>query len=236
MVFILEFLGTVAFAISGASTGVQKKMDIFGVSMLAMTTAVGGGILRDIILNVTPPAAFRNPVFTLTSIATGIIVFYIVRQHYNFYQRPWGEILLRTLDAVCPSALQLLPEALGRNPAADFGCSRPGLVHSNRSPGCFRPCFRGQRLSCRFRWRNHRCRRRYSPRYSCREHTVRAGKAFLCLRFFDRCSNLRSSMALCRICSVYAGWCDHHRCAEEHGSTLSLESSQNRLIMLMWKG
>ena len=60
MVFILEFLGTVAFAISGASTGVQKKMDIFGVSMLAMTTAVGGGILRDIILNVTPPAAFRK--------------------------------------------------------------------------------------------------------------------------------------------------------------------------------
>ena len=100
MIIILEFLGTVAFAISGASTGVQKKMDIFGVSMLAMTTAVGGGILRDIILNVTPPAAFRNPVFTLTSIATGIIVFYIVRQHYNFYQRPWGEILLRTLDAV----------------------------------------------------------------------------------------------------------------------------------------
>lgn len=100
MVFILEFLGTVAFAISGASTGVQKKMDIFGVSILAMTTAVGGGILRDIILNITPPAAFRNPVFTLTSIATGIIVFYIVRQHYNFYQRPWGEILLRTLDAV----------------------------------------------------------------------------------------------------------------------------------------
>ena len=88
MIFILEFLGTVAFAISGASTGVQKKMDIFGVSILAMTTAV------------TPPAAFRNPVFTLTSIATGIIVFYIVRQHYNFYQRPWGEILLRTLDAV----------------------------------------------------------------------------------------------------------------------------------------
>ena len=100
MIIILEFLGTVAFTISGASTGVQKKMDIFGVSMLAMTTAVGGGILRDIILNVTPPAAFRNPVFTLTSIATGIIVFYIVRQHCNFYQRPWGEILLRTLDAV----------------------------------------------------------------------------------------------------------------------------------------
>lgn len=75
-------------------------MDIFGVSILAMTTAVGGGILRDIILNVTPPAAFRNPVFTLTAIATGIIVFYIVRYHFNFYQKPFGEVLLRTLDAV----------------------------------------------------------------------------------------------------------------------------------------
>ena len=100
MIFILEFLGTIAFAISGASIGVQKKMDIFGVSILAMTTAVGGGILRDIILNVTPPAAFRNPVFTLTAIATGIIVFYIVRHHYSFYQKPLGEILLRTLDAI----------------------------------------------------------------------------------------------------------------------------------------
>ena len=100
MVFILELLGTIAFAVSGASTGIQKKMDIFGVSILAMTTAVGGGILRDIILNVTPPAAFRNPVFTLTAIATGIIVFYIVRHHYSFYQRHLIEILLRTLDAV----------------------------------------------------------------------------------------------------------------------------------------
>ena len=74
MVFVLELLGTIAFAISGASIGIQKKMDIFGVSILAMTTAVGGGIIRDIILNITPPAAFRNPVFTFTSIATGIIV------------------------------------------------------------------------------------------------------------------------------------------------------------------
>ena len=101
MVFVLELLGTIAFAISGASTGIQKKMDIFGVSILAMTTAVGGGILRDIILNITPPAAFRNPVFTFTSIATGIIVFYIVRHHYNFYQKPFGVYGNRRSDCIC---------------------------------------------------------------------------------------------------------------------------------------
>ena len=54
-------------------------MDIFGVAILAMTTAVGGGIIRDVILNITPPAAFRNPVFTLSSIVIGIIVFVINR-------------------------------------------------------------------------------------------------------------------------------------------------------------
>ena len=60
MFFVLEMIGTIAFAISGAFVGIQKKMDLFGVTILAMTTAVGGGIVRDIILDVTPPAAFRN--------------------------------------------------------------------------------------------------------------------------------------------------------------------------------
>ena len=49
MVFFLELIGTVAFAISGAVVGIQKKMDIFGVAILAMTTAVVGGILRDVL-------------------------------------------------------------------------------------------------------------------------------------------------------------------------------------------
>ena len=60
MIFLLEMAGTIAFAISGAVVGINKKMDIFGVAILAMTTAVGGGIIRDIILNITPPAAFRE--------------------------------------------------------------------------------------------------------------------------------------------------------------------------------
>ena len=100
MFFILELVGTVAFAISGAIVGIQKKMDIFGVAILAMTTAVGGGIIRDIILNITPPAAFRNPVFTFSAIGTGIIVFFFVKQHFHLHKQALYEILLRTMDAI----------------------------------------------------------------------------------------------------------------------------------------
>ena len=93
-------LTTVAFAISGAVVGIQKKMDIFGVAILAMTTAVGGGIIRDVILNITPPAAFRNPVFTLSSIVIGIIVFVIYRHHFEMQKHAVYDVLLRIMDAI----------------------------------------------------------------------------------------------------------------------------------------
>ena len=100
MIFILELIGTIAFAISGAVVGIQKKMDIFGVAILAMTTAVGGGIIRDIILNITPPAAFRHPVFTITAIATGIIVFIFIKNHFHLHKQEFYEAVLRTMDAI----------------------------------------------------------------------------------------------------------------------------------------
>ena len=59
---ILEIIGTVAFAVSGAMTGLAKKMDIFGVVILGLTTAVGGGVIRDLILGLTPPAMFMSPI------------------------------------------------------------------------------------------------------------------------------------------------------------------------------
>ena len=75
LTFVFELFGTVAFAISGAITGLKKKMDIFGVVILAVVTAVGGGAIRDIVLGNTPPMTFRNPVYALVAIATGILVF-----------------------------------------------------------------------------------------------------------------------------------------------------------------
>ena len=74
---ILEVTGTIAFAAAGALVGVKKRLDVFGVVILAVTTAVGGGIIRDTLLGNTPPMAFRNPVFILISIgvAAGVSIF-----------------------------------------------------------------------------------------------------------------------------------------------------------------
>ena len=55
--FYFELIGAVAFAISGAALAVKKHMDLFGVAMMGMTTAVGGGILRDLLLGITPRCA-----------------------------------------------------------------------------------------------------------------------------------------------------------------------------------
>lgn len=74
--FVVELVGTVAFAISGAMTGIRKGMDIFGVCTLGITAATGGGIIRDLILGATPPAAFRDPVYLL--VAAGVSVLFFV--------------------------------------------------------------------------------------------------------------------------------------------------------------
>jgi len=75
MILILEIIGTIAFAISGAMVAVNKKMDILGVVILGTTTAVGGGIIRDVIIGVTPPVAFQEPLYALIAIGVSIIVF-----------------------------------------------------------------------------------------------------------------------------------------------------------------
>ena len=70
--FLLELAGTVAFAVSGAVLGIEKHMDIFGVGLLGITTAVGGGILRDLVVGLTPPRAFQDPIYLL--VALGVVV------------------------------------------------------------------------------------------------------------------------------------------------------------------
>lgn len=74
-ILILELVGAAAFAISGAMTGIIKKMDIFGVCILGLTVAVGGGVIRDIILGATPPAMFQNPIYAITAIITCFVIF-----------------------------------------------------------------------------------------------------------------------------------------------------------------
>jgi len=76
---VFEVMGIVAFAISGALTGIQKKLDVFGVLVLAITTAIGGGVLRDVIIGNTPPLTFRDPTFLIISAMATIGVFFTYR-------------------------------------------------------------------------------------------------------------------------------------------------------------
>lgn len=61
MIFtILDIIGTMAFAVSGALTAMEKKMDVFGISIVALCTALGGGTLRDMLIGNTPVAWLLN--------------------------------------------------------------------------------------------------------------------------------------------------------------------------------
>ena len=88
LILIFEIIGTISFALTGAMTGLKKQMDIFGVCVLGVTTAVGGGIIRDLILGLTPPSAFRDPTSVLIAIAVSIIVFFPAVRRI-FYRNKW---------------------------------------------------------------------------------------------------------------------------------------------------
>lgn len=97
---VLEMIGTVAFAASGALTAMRKKMDLLGVIVLGVVTSVGGGIIRDVLLGITPPLAFRDPLTVIVAIAVSIILFIPwVRHHLMHNQRLFDTALL-VMDSV----------------------------------------------------------------------------------------------------------------------------------------
>ena len=77
-IFAMEIIGSIAFASSGAMLGIRKEMDLFGVCVLGVTTAVGGGLVRDIILGITPPNMFQKPVYTIVALAVCLLLFAIL--------------------------------------------------------------------------------------------------------------------------------------------------------------
>ena len=66
----MDYIGVVAFAISGAFVAIQKRMDIFGVYILATITAVGGGVMRDVVMNQGVPEFFKSYTTIFLTIAS----------------------------------------------------------------------------------------------------------------------------------------------------------------------
>ena len=72
LVVVLDLVGIFVFAISGALVAVRKDLDLFGVLVLAGTTGLGGGFLRDVLIDATPPAALADWRYLLVPVAAGL--------------------------------------------------------------------------------------------------------------------------------------------------------------------
>lgn len=83
--FIIDILGTIAFAISGVLVAMEKKLDIFGVFIIAFVTAVGGGTLRDILIGSTPVVWLKQPVYIFTIL--GAVAFAVIFVNHLKYFR-----------------------------------------------------------------------------------------------------------------------------------------------------
>lgn len=122
LIIFLDVIGTIAFAISGAMIGMKKHMDVLGVSILGVTTAVGGGIIRDIIIGLTPPSAFRDPRDTILALIVMLIM--LQKQCRQFFLKKPDRFkwLLIVMDAIGLGAfttigIQVAAEYVGQHNA-----------------------------------------------------------------------------------------------------------------------
>ena len=89
-IYVLEMIGTVAFAVTGGIVAIERKLDLFGVLFLGVVTALGGGVVRDLILGKTPPAMFEDYSYLMAAGAATIIIFIVIaifRSRYASHRR-----------------------------------------------------------------------------------------------------------------------------------------------------
>ncbi|MBE6658488.1 MAG: trimeric intracellular cation channel family protein [Ruminococcaceae bacterium] len=89
---IIEIIAVCSAAVTGVLAASAVRADIFGAMVLGCTTAFGGGILRDLLLGVTPPAALRNPLMLILAAAVSLTVFAL---EYAFGDKAAGEVVAR---------------------------------------------------------------------------------------------------------------------------------------------
>jgi uncharacterized membrane protein YeiH len=118
MLHFLDIFGTFVFAISGAFRAVRHELDILGVLVLSIATGVGGGIVRDVMLGSTPPAAFQNEMYIVITIVGGLVVFWAAPK---IAQR-WDYVMIA--DAIGLSVFA----AIGAAKAESFELGAIGII------------------------------------------------------------------------------------------------------------
>jgi uncharacterized membrane protein YeiH len=121
LLLVLDLGGIFVFAITGGLVAVRKQLDIFGVLVLAGTTGLGGGFLRDVLINATPPAALADWRYLLVPIAAGLLTFSF-HPAVGRYERTVIVLDAAGLGLFCVTgALKALDYGLGPVPAALMG-------------------------------------------------------------------------------------------------------------------
>ena len=121
MLVVLDLIGIFVFAISGALVAVRKQLDLFGALVLACTTGLGGGFLRDVLIDATPPAALADWRYLLVPISAGLLTFFF---HPSLGRFERGVMLFDAfgLSLFCVAgALKAVEYGLGPVPAALMG-------------------------------------------------------------------------------------------------------------------
>ena len=77
VVFVLEMVGIAAFAVSGVMVAVARELDLLGALVLGAITSVGGGVIRDILLGVLPPAMFVDPRYVIAAVGVSLVTFVV---------------------------------------------------------------------------------------------------------------------------------------------------------------
>lgn len=84
--FVLELLGTLVFAISGALTAAEKRFDLMGVAIVAFVTALGGGTVRDVLIGSTPVNWMSEPLL-LIIVIIGVLLAFVFNKKLNRLRR-----------------------------------------------------------------------------------------------------------------------------------------------------
>jgi uncharacterized membrane protein YeiH len=112
LLLVLDLTGTFIFGLNGALTAVRvARLDIVGVVALGMATALGGGVIRDVLIGAIPPATFRDWRFFALAVAGGLIAF-VLSKYLHRLETP-----ITILDALGLSVFAVI----GTNKAVAFG-------------------------------------------------------------------------------------------------------------------
>jgi uncharacterized membrane protein YeiH len=94
MLYLVDLAGTLLFAMEGASAAITGRLDLLGLMVLAFVTALGGGIIRDILLGATPPSALRDWRYPAIAFTGAAVVFFF----HQFVQEIPAQLIM-VLDA-----------------------------------------------------------------------------------------------------------------------------------------